>query len=236
MADDLQVLGGVGQQRVVEPDQVLAHQPAREVVGGSDRLPLCAYPAFVPDPSEAPHHRPFVEPYRIGRVLLAVGGRIEGKLPARVVEHEVVGLAGGVHPAAELARLDEVHPDPVVRLAGADHRSFEHAQAPGTEPDDGEFDHRPVRGQPEGVRRVIAEPVVRDGHLNFMLMLMLMFRLTPAPCSALPIHHGTPPSRGRTSIYACLTRLAGKLVSRPGLDLRGRIEPPQQEREGRKRR
>ena len=123
VADDLEVRGGVGHQGVVEPGQVLAHETAGKVVGGPDRLALGADPALVPHPAEAPHDRPFVEADGVGRVLFAVRGRVEGQLPAGVVEDQVVGLAGRVDAAAQLAGLDQVHPDGGARVRGPGPRS-----------------------------------------------------------------------------------------------------------------
>ena len=60
--DDLEVGRGVVHQRVVEPDQVLAHQPPGQVVGGPDGVNPGADAALVTQPAVAADHRPLVRP------------------------------------------------------------------------------------------------------------------------------------------------------------------------------
>ena len=138
----LEVGRGVGHQRVVEPDQVLAHQPPGQVVGGQDGVTPGADAALVTHPAVAADHRPRVQAHGVGGEGVPVGGDVEGELTAGVVEQEEVGLLGRVNPASELSGLDhmEAHrfpypPCPV-------HRPFHDAQAPRAEPHDGHLDQR----------------------------------------------------------------------------------------------
>ena len=76
VADDLEVRRGVGHQGVVEPDQVLAHQPAGQVVGGQDRVAPGADPALVTHPAVAAADRPLrAGPRRRGAGRLRRGRR-----------------------------------------------------------------------------------------------------------------------------------------------------------------
>ena len=104
--DDLEVGRGVGDQRVIEPGQVLAHQPPWQVVGGQDGVARGADAAFVTHPAVAADYRPRVQAHGVGGEGVPVGGDVEGKLTAGVVEHQEVGLFGGVNPASQLSGLD----------------------------------------------------------------------------------------------------------------------------------
>jgi hypothetical protein len=108
VAHDLQIGRCVGQQRVVEPGQVLAHQAARQVVGGEDLHARGVNPALVAQPAIALGDRPLVETYGVRAVLVGVRGRVERQLSAGIVEYEVVGLLRGVNAAAQLSRLNHV--------------------------------------------------------------------------------------------------------------------------------
>jgi hypothetical protein len=103
--DDLEVRRGLSHQRVVEPDQVLAHQPPGQVVGGQDGVTPGADAALVTHPAVAAVHRPLVQAHAV-----PVGGGVEGELTAGVVEDQEVGLLGGVNPASELRGVDHVQP------------------------------------------------------------------------------------------------------------------------------
>src|SRR6202035_28557 len=86
---DFEVGRCVGHQGVVAPDQVLAHEAAREVVGGGDWYASRTDPAFVADPAVALGDGPLVQPDGVGRRRpVALGGGVKGKLPAGVVEHQ----------------------------------------------------------------------------------------------------------------------------------------------------
>ena len=140
--DDLEVGRGVGHQRVVEPDQVLAHQPPGQVVGGQDGVTPGADTALVTHPAVAADHRPPVQAHGVGGEGVPVGGDVEGELTAGVVEHQEVGLLGGVNPASELSGLDQVQPHRRPYLPGPAHRPLHDAQTPRAEPHDGHLDHR----------------------------------------------------------------------------------------------
>ena len=64
--DDLEVGRRVGHQRVVEPGQVLAHQPPGQVVGGQDGVTPGADAALVTHPAVAADHRPRVQAHGVG--------------------------------------------------------------------------------------------------------------------------------------------------------------------------
>ena len=140
--DDLEVGRGVGHQRVVEPDQVLAHQPPGQVVGGQDGVTPGADTALVTHPAVAADHRPRVQAHGVGGEGVPVGGDVEGELTAGVVEHQEVGLLGGVNPASELSGLDQVQPHRRPYLPGPAHRPLHDAQTPRAEPHNGHLDHR----------------------------------------------------------------------------------------------
>ena len=104
--DDLEVGRGVGHQRAVEPDEVLAHQPPGQVVGGQDGVTAGADAALVTHPAVAASPPPTAcRPTAYGGGRLRRGG-VERELTAGVVEHEEIRLLGGVDPASELSGLD----------------------------------------------------------------------------------------------------------------------------------
>ena len=181
VADDLQVRGGVGHQGVVEPDQVLAHQPAGQVVGGPDRLALGADPALVAHPAVATDDRPFVQPDGVGGVVVLVGGGVEGQLSTGVVEDQVVGLLHGVDAATELARLDHVQADRRGWCGGPGLTVRSRTQRP----------HEPsptmansIIGAPGAAQKApgVWMPCAIDGMDTAIVML------TPAPSSASPLN------------------------------------------------
>ncbi len=130
VAHDLQVRGGIGEECLVEPRQVLAHQSPGQEVGGEDRLARGTDPALVADPAVPLLDGPLVQSHGVRRVLVAVGRRVERQLTTGVVEHEVVGLLHGVDPATELAGLDDVQPDGGRGPPRPAHRPLQHAQPP----------------------------------------------------------------------------------------------------------
>ena len=142
MPDDLQVRRGVVHQRVVKPDQVLAHQPPGQVVGGQNGVTPDADPALVTHPVVAAGHRPQVQAHGVRGEGVAVGGGVQGELTAGVVEHQEVGLFGGVNPASELGGLDQMHSHRRPYPPGPAHRPLQDAQPPRAEPHDGHLDHR----------------------------------------------------------------------------------------------
>ncbi len=106
---DLKIRRGVSDQGLVEPRQVLAHEPARKIVSRQNRLAARADLVLVADATISLLERPLVEAHGVGGVFILVGGCVQGELPARIVQDQIVGLCGGVDPAAELARFDDVH-------------------------------------------------------------------------------------------------------------------------------
>ena len=144
--DDLEVGRGVGHQRVVEPDQVLAHQPPGQVIGGQDGVTPGADTALVTHPAVAADHRPWMQAHGVGGEGVPVGGDVQGELSAGVVEHQEVRLLGGVDPASELSGLDQVQPHRRPYPPGPAHRPLHDTQTPRAEPHDGHLDHptRPI--------------------------------------------------------------------------------------------
>ena len=140
--DDLEVRRRVVHQRFVEPGEVFTHQSPGQVVGGPNSLTPGTDAALVTHPAVAADHCPLVQAYGVGRGVVLVGGGVEGELTAGVVEHQEVGLLGGVNPASELSGLDDVHPHRRPYPPGPVHRSLQNAQTPGAEPHDGQLDHR----------------------------------------------------------------------------------------------
>ena len=127
VADDLHVRRDGREQRLVEPHQVLAHEPPRQIVGR--RVSVCRRDrsGTRSRPSDSPGRPPTRGVHRIGRVLVAVGGGVQRKLPAWVVEDQVVRLLLGVDAATELAGFDHVQADGCGGAPGAvDRRSRTH--------------------------------------------------------------------------------------------------------------
>ncbi len=136
VVDDLDLGGGGAYERLVEPLQVLAHQPTREVVVRRDLAPGRADHAVVADPAVTGGADPLVEPDGIGGRRSRVLPRIQGDLAARRVEDEVVGLVDGVHTRAGGARLDDVDPDGLPLRARTGDDALEEAKPPRAQPDD----------------------------------------------------------------------------------------------------
>ena len=134
----LHVGGGVGHQGLVEPHQVLPHQPTGQVVGGLDRPALGADATLVPDPPVATLDRPLEEPECIGQLFWSLRRGIQRQLPAGVIEDEIVRLTLGIDPSTEGAGLDHMHSDRGFHPAGTSHRPLQHTDSPGPQTHDGQ--------------------------------------------------------------------------------------------------
>ena len=97
-----------GQQGSIEPLEVLAHQSARQEMVGLDRLARWIDHALVADPPIAPRHGPVVQPDAIAGLIILRLERVQGELPAGIVEQEIVGLRYVVYARAWRSRLDHV--------------------------------------------------------------------------------------------------------------------------------
>ena len=73
VADDLEVLGCVGDQGVIEPVQILAHQTTRQIVRGLDGSSIVRDPALVTDPGVPRSASPFEQTDRVRRILVLIG-------------------------------------------------------------------------------------------------------------------------------------------------------------------
>ena len=155
--------GGVGQQRLVEPGQVLAHQPAGQVVGRLDGGSGPTDGAEMTRPGVPLLDRPLVEPQPIGRDGAPLGGCVQRELAAGIVEHQVVGLALGVDATAQPAGLDHMDADARRGAPRLSHGPLEDTQSPRAESDDSDLDHA---GTPPRVRAAVQEMVVGPADLN----------------------------------------------------------------------
>ena len=136
MPDDLHLRGRRSDERRVEPLQVLAHEPAREVVVRGDLAPERADLAGVADPPVAGRRDPFVQAGGVlGRWSFVLPG-IERHLTARGVEDQVVRLVHRVDARTGRVRLDDVDPHRTPLRARAGDHALEEAQAPRAQADD----------------------------------------------------------------------------------------------------
>ena len=108
---DLDVRRGAGDQRAVEPLEVLAHQAPRQEVMGLDRLAGRIDLAAVADPPVAPLEHPVVQPDAVARLVVLGVERIQRQLATGVVEQQVVWLRHVVDARAGRPGLDHVHFD-----------------------------------------------------------------------------------------------------------------------------
>ena len=140
VTDHLQIGRCMGHESLVEPDQVLTHEPPGQIVGGEDRS-LRVDPAFVTAPPVALSGRPIRRARRRREVLGPIGRGIERQLPAGIVEDQVVGLAHGVDAATEWpGSMTWTRTGMSDWRAWATARSRTH-RPHDPKPDDGEFGH-----------------------------------------------------------------------------------------------
>ena len=111
VVDDMDARWGAGDKRPVEPLEVLAHQAAGKEVVGLDRLPHPVDHATVAHPAVASLDGPLVQSNSVVRLVGLGLERVQGELPAGVVEEEVVGLGYVVDAGARGSRLDHVNGD-----------------------------------------------------------------------------------------------------------------------------
>ncbi|HYB24680.1 MAG TPA: hypothetical protein VED41_12835 [Solirubrobacteraceae bacterium] len=104
-------------ERPVEPLEVFAHQTARQEVVSLDRLSRGVLDAAVAHPAVALRDGPVVQTNAVARLVVLGLERIQGELPAWIVEEKVVGLCHVVHARAWSSRLNHVHSDVDARLA-----------------------------------------------------------------------------------------------------------------------
>ncbi len=112
VVDDVQGRRRGGDERLVEPLEVLGHDPARQEVVRGD-LPPVTDAAGIPVPAVSEVMRPFVETEAVagpGMVPLVRIG-VHRQLPARVVHEQVVGLGDSVHPGTRRRRLHDMDAD-----------------------------------------------------------------------------------------------------------------------------
>ena len=131
--DDVNAGWRLGEKRTVEPLEVLAHQAAGQEMMGLNRLTRRVDRAPVADPAVALCNGPVVQATCVARLLGLGFERVQGELPAGVVEEEVVGLLDVVNARAGGSGLDHVHCDvkarPKLVASGRDH-TLESADAP----------------------------------------------------------------------------------------------------------
>ena len=127
----------------VEPLQVLAHDPSREVVVGRDLAPGRVDPAGVAHPAVADRGHPLVEADRVRRRRPVVLPRVQRDLTAGRVEDQEVGLVDGIDPRAGRIGLDDVHAHRTPSGSRFGHDALEHAHAPRTQTDDRELHQWP---------------------------------------------------------------------------------------------
>ena len=131
--DDVDAAWRAGDQRPVEPLEVLAHQAARKEMVGLDRLTCRVDHAPVAHPPVASRDGPVVQTHPVTRLVVLGLERIQRELPAGVVEKEVVGLGYVVDARPRGSGLDDVNGDvnawPKLLACGRDH-ALERAHAP----------------------------------------------------------------------------------------------------------
>ena len=146
--DDLDERRELGEQGLVEPRQVLTHEPSRQVVTSRDRDSANADNALPVDPRVAALPHPLEQAQAVPRRDSVVGRRIQGQLTTGVVEHQVVRLVRVVRNAAEPARLDGVDPGGSTTPACGVDRALQHTQTPRAQADNGNVDHKTPRVPP----------------------------------------------------------------------------------------
>ena len=110
VVDDLQLCGRRRDERRVEPLQVLAHEPARDVVVAGYPATGAVDPAGVAHPAVPGCGDPLVQADGVlGRRAFVLPG-IERNLPARSVEYQIVGLVYCIDTRARCAGLDDMDP------------------------------------------------------------------------------------------------------------------------------
>ena len=111
MMHDVHARRRASQKRAIEPLEVLAHQPARQEVVGLDRLARRIDHAPIADPAVARRDGPVIEADPVTGLVTLRLERVQGQLPAGVVQKEVVGLRDVVNARARRSRLDHVDRD-----------------------------------------------------------------------------------------------------------------------------
>ena len=139
---DGEVGRGFGAQDLVEPLQVLPHDPPGEEVVRADRRAHGRDPALHPLPAVALVLHPLVEPPPELGVVQGLGEGVHGMLPAGSVEDQVVGLVERVHAPAGAPGLDDMHHDVGVgRPPGRVDKPLQGAQAPRAQADNADLSH-----------------------------------------------------------------------------------------------
>ena len=146
--DDFNVWRELGEQGLVEPRQVLTHEPSRQVVTSGDRDAADADKALPVDPRVAALSRPLEQAQAVRRRDGVVGPRIKGQLTTGVIEHQVVRLLRVVRNTTEAARLDGVDSSSSATPACGVDRALQHTQTPRAQADNGNVDHETPRVPP----------------------------------------------------------------------------------------
>ena len=131
--DDVDAWWRAGEKRPVEPLEVLAHQTAGQEVVRLDRLTRRVDRAPVAHPPVASPDGPVEQSNPVARLVRLGFERVQGELPAGVVEEEVVRLGYVIDAGAGSSRLDHVNGDinagPQLLARGRDH-ALKSADAP----------------------------------------------------------------------------------------------------------
>src|SRR6185437_10227734 len=113
-------------------------EPPRQEVVRLDRLTRGILHAAVAHPTVALADGPVVQPDAVARLVVLDLERVERELSARVVEKQVVGLAGVVNARSRRSGFDHVHGNVDARsellARGRDH-ALQGADAPGSQSD-----------------------------------------------------------------------------------------------------
>ena len=137
----LDVRRGSGDERTVEPLEVLAHQAAGQEMMRLDRLAGGIHLTAIAYPPVSAVAHPVVESDPVARLVALGRERIQRELATGGVEQQVVGLGHVVDPRAGRPGLDHMHFDLEPRaqaLAGGRDDPLQGAGSPGAKSDDGD--------------------------------------------------------------------------------------------------